>query len=493
MKEIKKYLVFGAIAVIGGSVALGLNSWLNGKKEDSFDRKQSSHFRFASNAEGSLPAPVFDFVKVAEVSTPTVVYIRTLMESPTTSKGNQEQMDMFEFFKDHGFEFNNPQSGPREASGSGVIIAKDGYIITNNHVVNGASKIEVTLNDKRNYVADLIGTDPNTDLALIKIAADDLPFLPFGNSDNVKVGEWVVAVGNPFNLTSTVTAGIVSALGRNIDLLRSQGNQYAIESFIQTDAAINPGNSGGALVSAQGELIGINTAIASQTGSYAGYGFAVPVNIAKKVMDDLLKYGKVQRAVLGISIQDVTAQLAEQKGLTDLKGVYIPGVLDNSAAKKAGLKDGDIILKINDMETNTPSALQAIVGKMRPGDKVNITYRRGSSIKETEATLLNKEGNEKLAAADKIEAGFTAAGITFESINAAEMKQLGIKYGAKITKLKGDNADVLNTGFVVTHINKQPVYSAASAAKMLESIKGGVLLEGKNPDGTDRVVGIKIK
>jgi len=493
MKEVKKYLVFGAIAIIGGVVALGLNNWLNGKKEDTFDRKQSANFRFASNAESSIPTPAFDFVKVAELSTPTVVYIKTVMERPTTARGNQEQMDMFEFFKDHGFEFNNPQSGPREASGSGVIIAKDGYIITNNHVVNGDSKIEVTLNDKRNYVADLIGTDPNTDLALIKIAEDGLPFLPFGNSDEVKVGEWVVAVGNPFNLTSTVTAGIVSALGRNIDLLRSQGNQYAIESFIQTDAAINPGNSGGALVSAKGELIGINTAIASQTGSYAGYGFAVPVNIAKKVMDDLLKYGKVQRAVLGISIQDVTAQLAEQKGLTDLKGVYVPGVLDNSAAKKAGLKEGDIILKINDIETNTPSTLQAIVGKMRPGDKITITFRRGSSIKETEATLLNKEGNEKLAAAEKAEEGFTAAGITFESLNAAEMKQLGIKHGAKISKVKGDNTGTINTGFVVTHINKQAVYSAASAAKMLENVKGGVLLEGKNPDGTDRVVGIKVK
>ncbi len=493
MKEIKKYLIFGMIAVAGGAVALMLNNFFDSKKGNTFEEKQSSYFKFASNAEGGLAKPAFDFTKVAEVSTPTVVHIKTTLDAPMKSQGNQ-QMDMFEFFKDHGFEFNMPQQGPQEATGSGVVIAKDGYIITNNHVVAGASKIEVTLYDKRNYVAELIGTDPSTDLALIKIGQDNLPFLPFANSDDVKVGEWVVAVGNPFNLTSTVTAGIVSALGRNIDLLRSQGNQYAIESFIQTDAAINPGNSGGALVNAQGELIGINTAIASQTGSYAGYGFAVPVNIAKKVMNDLLKFGTVQRAVLGVSIQEMTAQLAEEKGFSDLKGVYIPGVLDGSAAQKAGIKEGDVILKINGMETNSPSALQEIIGKLHPGDKITVSYRRGSSIKETDVTLLNKEGNQKMAAADKsVSEGFTAAGITLETVKPEELKKLGIKNGVKVSKVKGANADMIKPGFVITHINKQPVYSASNAAKMLENSKGGVLLEGKNQDGTDNVVGIKVE
>jgi Do/DeqQ family serine protease len=492
MKQFKKYIVLGLIAVAGGFVALTLNNWMNGKKGDTFEAKQASHFKFASSAENGLEKPIFDFTKVAEVANPAVVHIRVRIENQA-SKQPMEGADMFEFFKDHGFNFEMPKQGPREGSGSGVIIAQDGYIITNNHVINGASKIDVVLNDKRSYVAELIGADPSTDLALLKINENSLPFLSFGNSDNVKVGEWVVAVGNPFNLTSTVTAGIVSAKGRNIDLLRSSGNQYAIENFIQTDAAINPGNSGGALVNAQGELIGINTAIASQTGSYAGYGFAVPVNIAKKIMDDLLKYGQVQRAVLGIQIQEMTAALAEEKGFKDLKGVYIPGVLEKSAAGKAGLKKGDIILKINGKETNSPSVLQEMIGKMHPGDKVSITYRREGSVKSTEATLLNKEGNQKMEIADKTSSGFSAAGITFESVSPDVLKKLGLKYGAQISKVEGANKKMLSEGFIVTHINKQPVYSASSASKMLKAAKGGVLLEGKNADGSDNVVGIKVK
>jgi len=493
MKQFKKYIIFGLIAVAGGFVALTLNNWMNGKKGETFEAKQASHFKFASSAENGLEKPVFDFTKVAEVANPAVVHIRVRIESQGGNRKSMEGGDMFEYFKERGFNFEMPQQGPKEGSGSGVIIAQDGYIITNNHVINNAAKIEVILNDKRSYVADLIGTDPSTDLALIKIKEESLPFLSFGNSDNVKVGEWVVAVGNPFNLTSTVTAGIVSAKGRNIDLLRSSGNQYAIENFIQTDAAINPGNSGGALVNAQGELIGINTAIASQTGSYAGYGFAVPVNIAKKIMDDLLKYGQVQRAVLGVQIQEVTAALAEDKGLTDLKGVYIPGVLENSSAGKAGIKKGDIILKINGKATNSPSVLQEMIGKMHPGDKVDITYRREGKEKTTEATLLNKEGNQKMEVADKTASGFSAEGITFESVKSDELKKLGIKYGAKITKVEGDNKKMIDEGFIVTHINKQPVFSASAASKMLKAAKGGVLLEGKNADGSDNVVGIKVK
>lgn len=230
------------------------------------------------------------------------------------------------------------QQGPRQASGSGVILSDDGFIVTNNHVIDGATKIEVVLNDKRTYVAELVGTDPNTDIALLRIGEKGLPFLKLGNSDQVKVGQWVVAVGNPFNLNSTVTLGIVSAMGRNIDLLRSKGNKYAIENFIQTDAAINPGNSGGALVNTAGELVGINTAIASETGSYAGYGFAVPVNLVKKVVNDIMKYGKVQRALLGVSIQEISQELADAQGLKDLKGVYVAEVIENGAGEKAGIK-----------------------------------------------------------------------------------------------------------------------------------------------------------
>ena len=492
MKQFKKYFIFLLVAAAGGFVALSLNNWMNEKKEDSFGAKQAAHFKLASNSEDVLTKPVFDFTKVAEVATPAVVHIRVKLSS-SSNQQSMQGMDMFDFFKDHGFNFEMPQQGPREGSGSGVIIAQDGYIITNNHVIKGADQIEVILNDKRSYVGELVGTDPSTDLALVKINESNLPFLSFGNSDNVKVGEWVVALGNPFNLTSTVTAGIVSAMGRNIDLLRSTGNRYAIENFIQTDAAINPGNSGGALVNASGQLIGINTAIASQTGSYAGYGFAVPVNIAKKVMDDLLKYGKVQRAVLGVSIQEIDAKLKDEKGLSDLKGVYIPGVLENSAAAKAGIEEGDVILKIDGKEVNSPSILQEIIGKMNPGDEVKVTYRRNGKEKTTTATLLNKEGSEKMEVAEAKSNGISAQGLTFETPSKDELSKFKLKYGAKVSAVQGKLKGKVKEGMIITHINKQPVYSASSAKKLLNAAKGGVLIEGKDKDGSDLVVGIKLE
>lgn len=492
MKNLKKYFIFLLIAVAGGFIALSLNNWINDEKGDTFESKQAAHFKMASNAENGLEKPVFDFTKVAEVATPAVVHIRVKIGS-TGKQQSMQGMDMFEFFKDKGFNFEMPQQGPREGSGSGVIIAQDGYIITNNHVINGADQIEVVMNDKRSYTGELIGADPSTDLALLKINESNLPFLSFGNSDNVKVGEWVVALGNPFNLTSTVTAGIVSAMGRNIDLLRSSGNRYAIENFIQTDAAINPGNSGGALVNASGELIGINTAIASQTGSYAGYGFAVPVNIAKKVMNDLLKYGKVQRAVLGVSIQEIDSRLAEEKGFKDLKGVYLPGVMEGSAAEKAGIKEGDVLLAINGKEVNSPSILQEIVGKMHPGDEIELTYRRKGETKTTKATLLNKEGSQKMEMAEVKTKGISALGITFESPSKETLKSLNSKYGALVKGVTGKYKGEVKEGMLITHINKQPVYGASSAKKLMNAAKGGVLIEGKDKDGTDLVVGIKVE
>jgi serine protease Do len=345
----KKILGIFAIAIIGGMVALGLNQLFNTYSQPSnFEGMQKKHAQFASMFSAKENTVGFDFVKVAEVSTPTVVHIKSYFEGQKSASGQRSpgggQVDPFEFFKDHGFDFEVPR-GPGIAAGSGVIITEDGYIVTNNHVIDNASKIEVTLNDKRTFIADLVGTDKTTDLALLKIEEKGLNFMSFGNSDETKVGEWVVAVGNPMNLTSTVTAGIVSAKGRSIELLRSEENMYAIENFIQTDAAINPGNSGGALVNTRGELIGINTAIASQTGSYTGYGFAVPVNLVKKVMDDLLKFGKVQRGVLGVAIQEITQEVAEKEGLKGLSGVLVQDVTEAGAAAKAGLKKGDVIMK----------------------------------------------------------------------------------------------------------------------------------------------------
>ncbi len=287
----KRYIGFFAVAALGGLAALGINR-LFIKNDASFYHEERMA-RFAGlNEASSRP----DFVEVADLVTPTVVHILTQIEPKRQE--NSGQMDPFDFFNGPGFQFEMPQMGPRASSGSGVIITQDGYIVTNNHVIDGASKIKVVLNDKREYDAELIGRDPNTDMALLRIDEKNLPFSVIGNSDEVKVGQWVLAVGNPFNLTSTVTAGIVSAKGRNLNLLRDPRRpetQYSIESFIQTDAAVNPGNSGGALVTSDGKLIGINTAIASQTGQYAGYAFAVPSNLMKKIIDDLLKYGEVQR------------------------------------------------------------------------------------------------------------------------------------------------------------------------------------------------------
>ncbi len=304
------------------------------------------------------------------------MHIKTRLTVPNTpALGEEAGEDPFRDF--HSSPFHNP--GPRESAGSGVVISPDGYIITNNHVIEKAKWIEVILDDKRTYVGTVIGTDPTTDLALVKIEEEDLPFAVYGNSDHLKVGEWVLAVGNPFDLTSTVTAGIVSAKGRNINILRTEDNMQ-VESFIQTDAAVNPGNSGGALVNLKGELIGINTAIATQSGISQGYSFAVPVSLARKVMEDLLKFGTVQRALLGVRIDDINAQLAQDKGIDYIRGVFVQDVNENSAAYEAGIKSGDVILKIDDREVNSTSELQSYVATFHPGDKIDITYNRKGRV-----------------------------------------------------------------------------------------------------------------
>jgi Do/DeqQ family serine protease len=492
--KMKKVLGIFAIAVLGGIVALGINQLFFTQSQGSnFDEMQQRNARFASLFENKDNGQYgFDFVKVSEVSTPTVVHIKSHYSGESNrSSGSQKGVDPFEFFRDHGFDFDMPR-GPGMATGSGVIISQDGYIVTNNHVIDNANKIEVTMNDKRTYVAELIGTDKTTDLALLKIEAKNLFFMSFGNSDETKVGQWVVAVGNPMNLTSTVTAGIISAKGRSIDLLRSQDNQYAIENFIQTDAAINPGNSGGALVNTKGELIGINTAIASQTGSYTGYGFAVPVNLVKKVMDDLLKFGKVQRGVLGVSIQEITQELANKEGLSELKGVMVQDVTEGGAALKAGIKKGDVILKVNDIEINSVSNLQEAVGKFRPGDKLNITINRKGDIKEITAILKGLDGKETISMADKNETN-TVKGLTITALSKEEKAQLGISNGVKVDKIgAGPFKGKLPNGFVITKIDKQSISSPQQAKAILEKAEGALLIEGKNADGSDNVIGLKI-
>jgi serine protease Do len=494
----KKILTFLLVGIIGGLVALGLYDRLlkPNHNTDSLNNAERA-LAFANLKEQVSGSTGFDFVKAAELSTPSVVFIRTIVERTQTNSGRDRGQghpfqDFFDFFGDHGFKFDTPQ-GPRGGSGSGVIITADGYIATNNHVVEGATRIEVTLNDKRTYMADLVGTDPTTDLALLKIAEKDLPFLPSGNSDDMRVGEWVIAVGNPMNLNSTVTAGIVSAKGRSINLLRSNDNRYAIENFIQTDAAINPGNSGGALVNVKGELVGINTAIASQTGGFIGYGFAIPINLAKKVLEDLKEFGVVQRGFLGVSIQDVTSELAEKENIKELRGVFVQEVMDKSAAEKAGVKTGDIITKVNDRPVNSSSELQEEVGKFRPGQKVDLDInRKGKNIKLS-ATLLNRDGKAEPEIVDRKSAN-KVLGLVLENLSADERKKYDVRNGVRVADVeKGVFSGKITKGFIITSIDKSAVHTVSNAIALLENKKGGVLIEGKNAKGETEVIGVLIE
>jgi Do/DeqQ family serine protease len=479
----KKIISVFAIALVGGLVALGINNYFfkNNGQNGSFEERQQVQFTNQQLLEDQGRG---DFSAVAELSTPTVVHIKTTIEMAS------KQPDFFDPFG----MFENPQfNQPQQASGSGVLITSDGYIATNNHVIENASKIEVVLNDKRSYTAELVGRDPETDLALLKIEEKGLEFLSFGNSDDVKVGEWVIAVGNPFNLTSTVTAGIVSAKGRNINLIRQNGGEYAIENFIQTDAAVNPGNSGGALVNTRGELIGINTAIASRTGSYAGYSFAVPVNLAKKILDDLLKYGEVKRAILGVRIQDITAELAEEKGIKNIKGVYIPDVVQDGAADKAGIKAGDVILKINEQIIDKASSLQEEISKYYPGDKVKVILLRDGKELSKEVTLRSKTGKTEIVT-DISRETKELLGATFENMSRDEKLDLKIRNGVKISKVKSGPIQEkdIPVGFVITHIDKKPVYTSVDAVKMLSEKDGTVLIEGVMPNGKEEAFAIRI-
>jgi Do/DeqQ family serine protease len=360
-----------------------------------------------------------------------------------------------------------PQEAPmQEGSGSGVIISEDGYIVTNNHVIDGSKEIEVTLNDKRTFKATLVGADPNTDIALLKIEAENLPVIIFGNSDALKVGEWVLAVGNPFNLTSTVTAGIVSAKARNINIINSQ---MRIESFIQTDAAVNPGNSGGALVNTRGELVGINTAIASQTGSYAGYAFAVPVSIVQKVGADIRKFGVVQRAVLGVSMQDITSELAKEKKLKTLEGAFVAEIVENSAAEKAGIKKEDVIVKVNGVAIKSSSELQEQIGRYSPGDKVEVTVLRDNKEVTLKAELKNRQGNTEVISAEAT--SVDVLGAKFKELNSKTKNSLGLSYGlevASVSKGKFQQAGI-RPGFIVVKINNQAVRSEDDVKSALDA------------------------
>ena len=474
-----------AAGMIGGLLSFGLTSTLNPKSpiqtEEVSNQTSSTEHQNANISQVNYATPIISpafesdvsFTTAAEKTVNSVVHVTTQYEMA----GSQDPFAEF---------FGGGGPSTQIATGSGVIISNDGYIVTNNHVVDRADKIEITLNNERTYTAKVIGKDPNTDLALLKIDEKGLPFINFGNSDDVKIGEWVLAVGNPFNLTSTVTAGIISAKARNINILqRSSGaKDFPLESFIQTDAAVNPGNSGGALVSATGDLIGINTAIASQTGSYSGYSFAIPSNIVKKVTEDLLEYGIVQRAFIGVSIQNVNQQVADEYKLPNLKGVIVNGITKDGAAKSAGIQVNDVILKVGSIEVNDVPELQEQIGSFRPGEEASITIRRGTEIKALTVVLRNKEGSTSTIKKEDV-SKLTALGATFKGLTTQELKDLKINSGVKVTSItagKLRNAGITD-GFIITRIDKQAVSNPETLVKFFKSKKGGILVEGIYPNG----------
>lgn len=493
----KKYLLIVGAAMFGGVLALGgahLLGW-GAASTTVVTPNLPKNVHLTSYETSDNGAVVADFTYASAKALPEVVHIQSsvhVKQQPFAGNGFpfdfQDLPDPFRQF------FGTPQQRPKnqggdeelqQGVGSGVIISPDGYIVTNNHVVADASKITVTLNDKRMYDAEVIGTDPSTDLALVKIDGKELPFMQFANSDQVQVGQWVVAVGNPFNLASTVTAGIVSAKGRDIHIVEDKA---PIESFIQTDAVVNPGNSGGALVDLNGDLIGINTAIASPTGVYAGYAFAIPSNIVTKVIDDLKKYGVVQRGYLGIMIQDVNGTIAKEKNLRVNSGVYVDSITENSAAGAAGIKTGDVITKIDGNEIKSSPDLLETVGRHRPGDKLNITVLRGNSEKMIPVVLKNRAGNTDVVKKTDKEEIISMLGADFKALSHQECGKYGIKGGVQVTSIgNGKIADMTNIqeGFIITRVNKQPVASVEEFTKALQGQSGGVMLEGIYPNSPE--------
>lgn len=477
MKKIAGSLL---IAIAGGVIALGAHSLIDRKEVKYINGGSSNPPAYLASMPGQSGALVLpDFTAAANNTIHAVVHIRTEYERKSSV------YDYFFDFRDF-FGQRGPQGmpAPIEATGSGVIISTDGYIVTNNHVVAESNSVEVTLNDKRTFNAQVIGTDPSTDLAVIKIDAKDLPYIVYGNSDNVQIGEWVLAVGNPFNLTSTVTAGIVSAKARNINILGTPDGS-AIESFIQTDAAVNPGNSGGALVNTRGELVGINAAIASGTGYYAGYSFAIPSNIVRKVASDLIEYGTIQRGFLGVSIRELDSKLAEEEGIDDIHGVYVADVTENGAAQDAGIRGGDIILSIEGVPVNSTSELLGLIGQHRPGDKVNVVVRRGNKESAYSVVLKNRDGNVSLVKREDVDVR-SVLGASFAAVPEKVKSDLAIDNGVQVNALgegKLRNAGV-RQGFIITRVDGKPVRSVDDLAAAIANKKGGVLIEGIYPNRT---------
>lgn len=491
----KKIGITFLAACLGGAVAIGSYKLIESRFENSlsFEDKQKVYFTnnpaapVISSSTGSL-----DFTQAAAAVTPAVVHIKTTYNVNDRGYSGRDQMqDMFEDF----FGGRRRPQGPAMGSGSGVIISDDGYIVTNNHVVDKADKIDVILPDKRSLSAKVIGSDANTDLALLKIEGSGFPVVKLGNSDDVRVGEWVLAVGYPFALNTTVTAGIVSAKGRQIGILdqsiepgedgRPQA-RTAIESFIQTDAAINRGNSGGALVNTKGELIGVNAAIASQSGSYEGYGFAIPINLAKKVLNDFKQFGSVRRGYIGINFTGLDAEQAKKLGVKEINGLYVNEVISGGGAAQAGLKEGDIITRVEGNQIFSPSDLQERIGRLGPGDKVQLSYLRDGKTLSANVTL---KGEESLRTASNSSTGSAVSklGASFAPASETIKKKFKISSGVVVSNVKpGGYFDQLDLpqGTVITSINSNAVNSSADVEKAIASSRNNmVTVSGITPDG----------
>ncbi|WP_316830734.1 S1C family serine protease [Pedobacter aquatilis] len=509
MKRILGITVLAAF--IGGAAAIGGYKLFESNQAGStISEKQNLYF--ASNPLKVSSAGTTDFTQAAAAVAPGVVHIKTTYASKSGGGRSSSPFDMMEdFFGGGGRQM---QRQPRAASGSGVIISQDGYIVTNNHVVENAEKVEVVLTDRRKVEAKVIGRDPNTDLALIKVNATGLPVVKMGNSDNVQVGEWVLAVGFPLDLNTTVTAGIISAKNRSIGIIGREQQQEqlnnlseseveelnrtgklpasaqntSIESFIQTDAAINPGNSGGALVNANGELVGINSAIASQSGYNQGYGFAIPVNLARKVVDDFMKYGTVKRGYIGVSFQPLSADNSPALKTKEISGLYVSDVVPGGGAASAGIKAGDVIKKVDGVVINDSPDLQERIGRLNPGDKIKLTVLREGELKDFNVTLKDNASlgaNTKTAATKSVEV--SKLGATFVPATQAQKSKYGVNSGVVVSSVTTgkafDNIGV-EKGLIITKVNGQAVNSVADVQKALPQTRNNMIyMSGVNPDG----------
>ena len=457
-------------AVVGSIVTLRFYD--AGPSYTSIEERQNLRFTNYVPDSSNRIQPAINFEDAARAVTPAVVHINTRYGGGKFSINALDQ-------------YLNPHA---LASGSGVILSDDGYIVTNYHVIEDANSIEVVLNNNQRFFAKVVGQDPSTDLALLKIKAKNLPFVTYGDSDRIIPGEWVLAIGNPFELNSTVTAGIVSAKARNIGILGDK-NDLQVESFIQTDAAVNPGNSGGALVNLRGELIGINSAIATSTGSYSGYSFAIPVSLVKKIVDDLLEFGQVQRGLLGVQITDVTPDLAENRDLNVVQGVFVSYVNKGSAAEVSGLEPGDVITAIDNHTVSGTSELQEWVARKRPGQTVLVRFVRDRENKEVTTTLRNFQGSEEIK---KKAVSYEIEGAVFDEVPYSKLTELNLDGGVLIKKLsfgKWKKAGV-KENFIITHIDKVAIDNVSDLNRAMEMKKGGVLVEGIMTNGEKQTIGL---